>query len=89
MPAFAKVDAAFLDDFRPTVVVALDRDETLACIDLAALREHKRTHGCLRLFVPTRDELVTAGAMSENETRRLERAVSGDSADAFVSLYEP
>jgi hypothetical protein len=89
LPPFATVDAALLDDFRPTVVVALDRDETLACIDLAALREHKRTHGCLRLFVPTRDDLFAAGAMSEGETRRLERAVRGDGADAFVSLYEP
>lgn len=89
LPPFAKVDASLLDDFRPTVVVALDRDETLAPIDLAALREHKRRHGCLRLFVPTRDDLFTAGAMSENEARRLERAVKGDGADAFVSLYEP
>jgi hypothetical protein len=89
LPPFATLDAALLDHFRPTVVVALDRDEALACIDLAALREHKRTHGCLRLFVPTRDDLFAAGAMSEGESRRLERAVKGDGADAFVSLYEP
>lgn len=89
LPAFARVDAALLDDFRPTVVVALDRDETLSCIDLGALREHKRTHGCLRLFVAARDDLFAAGAMSEAESRRLARAVNGDGADAFVSLYEP
>lgn len=89
LPVFAKVDAPLLDEFRPTVVVALDRDETLACIDLTALREHKREHGCLRLFVATRDDLFTAGTMSETETRRLERSVRGDGADAFVSLYEP
>jgi hypothetical protein len=88
VPAFAKVDAALLDDVRPTVVVALDRDETLACIDLGALREHKRRRGCLRLFVATRDDLFSAAAMSEAETRRLQRAVNGDGADAFVSLYE-
>lgn len=89
LPPFARVDAALLDDFRPTVVVALDREETVACIDLVALREHKRVHGCLRLFVATRDDLFAAGAMRDAETRRLERAVKGDGADAFMSLYEP
>ena len=88
LPALARVDAGLLDDFRPTVVVALDRDEALASIDLAALREHKRRHGCLRLFVATRDDLLAAGAMSVAETRRLERSVRGDGADAFLSLYE-
>jgi hypothetical protein len=89
LPAFATVDAALLHELRPTVVVALDRDETLAAIDLAALREHKRSHGCLRLFVATRDDLFSASTMSGAETRRLERAEKGDGADAFVSLYEP
>jgi hypothetical protein len=89
LPANATVDAALLDDFRPNVVVALDREETLACIDLAALRAHKRVHGCLRLFVSTRDDIFSAGAMSEGEARRLRRSVDGDGADAFMSLYEP
>jgi hypothetical protein len=78
MPAFARVDAALLDELRPNVVVALDREEALACIDLAALREHKRMRGCLRLFVSTRDDIFAAGAMSAGESRRLQRAVDGD-----------
>ena len=89
LPAFAKVDAALLDEFRPSAVVALDQEPALACIDLAALREHKRTHGCLRLFVSTRDDVFAPGELSEGESRRLERAVDGDGADAFMSLYEP
>jgi hypothetical protein len=89
LPAFASVDAALLDELRPNVVVALDREEALACIDLAALREHRRTHGCLRLFVATRDAIFAPDAMSEGESRRLQRAVDGDGADAFMSLYEP
>ena len=55
LPAFTRVDAALLDEFRPNVVVALDQEPALAYVDLFALREHKRTHGCLRLFVSTRE----------------------------------
>ena len=89
LPAFARVDAALLDELRPNVVVALDHEPSLACIDLAALREHKRTHGCLRLFVATRDDVFAPGELSEGESRRLRRAIDGDGADAFMSLYEP
>ena len=89
LPAFAKVDAALLDEFRPNVVVVLDQESALACIDLPALRDHKRTHGCLRLFVSTRDDVFAPGALSAGESRRLQRAIDGDGADAFMSLYEP
>jgi hypothetical protein len=89
LPALSSVDAALLDEFRPNVVVALDREPALSCIDLVALRDYKRAHGCLRLFVPTRDDIFALGAMSQDESRRLKRAVDGDSADAFMSLYEP
>jgi hypothetical protein len=89
LPAFATVDAALLDEFRPTVVVALDQEPALASIDLSALRDYKRTHGCLRLFVATRDDIFAPGALSAEERRRLQRAIDGDGADAFMSLYEP
>ena len=89
LPAFASVDGALLDDFRPNVVAALDQEPSLACIDLVALREYKRAHGCLRLFVSTRDDVFAPGALSEGESRRLQRAIDGDGADAFMSLYEP
>jgi hypothetical protein len=89
LPALANVDAALLDEFRPNVVVALDRERALARLDLIALREHKRTHGCLRLFVATRDDIFAPDGMSAAESRRLQRAVDGDGADAFLSLYEP
>jgi hypothetical protein len=89
LPAFGRVDASLLDEFRPNVVVALDHELALACIDLVALREYKRTHGWLRLFVSTRDDIFAAGAMSVEEHRRLQRAIDGDGADAFMSLYEP
>lgn len=89
LPAFSQVDAALLDEFRPNVVVALDQEPSLACIDLAALREYKRAHGCLRLFVSTRDDVFAPAEMTEGDSRRLERALDGDGADAFMSLYEP
>jgi hypothetical protein len=89
LPAFSRVDGALLDDFRPTVLVALDQEPSLACIDLVALREYKRAHGCLRLFVSTRDDVFAPGVLSEGESRRLQRAIDGDGADAFMSLYEP
>ena len=88
LPPFARVDAALLDEFRPTVVVALDDEPSLACIDHVALREHKRAHGCLRLFVAMRDDVFTAGAPSAGEVRRLQRSIAGDGGDAFLSLYE-
>jgi hypothetical protein len=89
LPPFATVDAALLDAWRPSVVVALDEERALGSIDLPALREHKRAHGCLRLFVPTRDDLFAAGSLGAAESRRLQRALDGDGADAFMSLYEP
>jgi hypothetical protein len=89
LPAFSRVDGALLDEVRPNVVVALDHESALSCIDLAALRDHKRVHGCLRLFVATRDDIFAAAAMSADESRRLQRDVDGDGADAFMSLYEP
>ena len=89
LPAFAKVDAALLEEFRPNVVVALDQEPALACVDLVALREYKRAHGCLRLFVATRDDVFEAAQMTEGDARRLQRAIDGDGADAFMSLYEP
>ena len=89
LPAFSRVDGALLDEFRPNVVVALDHEVALSCVDLVALREYKRTHGCLRLFVSTRDDLFAPTGMSADERRRLQRAIDGDGADAFMSLYEP
>jgi hypothetical protein len=89
LPAFARVDAALLDEFRPNVVVALDQEPSLACVDLVALREYKRAHGCLRLFVATRDDVFEPAEMTEGDARRLQRAIAGDGADAFMSLYEP
>jgi hypothetical protein len=89
LPPLARVDAALLDEFRPNVVVALDHEVALPYVDLAALREHKRAHGCLRLFVATRDDVFTPRPMSAGESRRLQRAIGGDGADAFMSLYEP
>ena len=89
LPAFARVDAALLDELRPTVVVALDQESALSSVDLAALREHKRANGCLRLFIATRDDVFSPRAMSADESRRLQRAIDGDGADAFMSLYEP
>ena len=89
LPALTRVDAALLDEFRPNVVVALDQEHALCHVDLVALREHKRTHGCLRLFVPTRDDVFSPRAMNAGESRRLQRAIDGDGADAFMSLYEP
>ena len=89
LPAHARVDAALLDELRPTVVVALDQEHALSSVDLVALREHKRAHGCLRLFVATRGDVFSPRAMSADESRRLQRAIDGDGADAFMSLYEP
>jgi hypothetical protein len=89
LPAFARVDAALLDELRPNVVVALDQRAALARVDLAALRDYKRTHGCLRLFIPTRDDIFAPGAPSADESRRLQRDLDGDGADALMSLYEP
>ena len=89
LAAFASVGAELLDALRPNVVVALDLEPVLARVDLAALRAHKRSHGCLRLFIPTRDDIFAPGALSADEHRRLRRDVAGDGADAFMSLYEP
>ena len=89
LPAFASVGAELLDELRPNVVVALDLEPAIASIDLTALREHKRLHGCLRLFIPTRDDIFAPGALSADEHRRLGRDVAGGGADAFMSLYEP
>jgi hypothetical protein len=89
LPAFATVDAALLEEVRPNVVVALDQELALGSIDLVALREYKRAHGCLRLFVSTRDDIFAPGTLSAEERRLLQRAIDGDGADAFMSLYEP
>ena len=89
LPAFARMDAALLEEFRPNVVVALDQEPALACIDLVALREYKRSHGCLRLFVATRDDPFDPAEMTAGDARRLRRALDGDGADAFMTLYEP
>ena len=89
LPAFAPVDAALLDDVRPNVVVALDQQQALARVDLAALRDYKHAHGCLRLFIPTRDDLFAGGPLGADEARRLRRDVDGGGADALLSLYEP
>jgi hypothetical protein len=90
LPASARVDAALLDAIRPNVVVALDQERAIACVDLAALRDFKRANGCLRLFIPTRDDFfAAAGSLSADESRRLRRDLDGEGADAFLSLYEP
>lgn len=89
LPALTRVDAALLDEFRPNVVVALDQESALSYINLGALREHKRMRGCLRLFASTRDDIFAPGELSAGEHRRLQRAIDGDGADAFMSLYEP
>ena len=78
-----------LEGFAPTVVVALDHLDTLRRIDLVALRRHHEDRGCLRVFVPTRTDLFAGGALDAEERARLEAAVRGDTADAYLSLYEP
>ena len=90
LPPGAPVGADLLDELRPTVLVALDHNKTLAALDLPALKRFKTTHGLLRLFVPTRTDLFALeGSLDADERLRLEQARTGHGADAFVSLYVP
>lgn len=90
LASLSRIDAALLDELRPNVVLALDSERALDCIDLDALAAHKRKYGCLRLFIPTRDlHLAFEGSLTVGDRRRLQRALDGRGADAFVSLYEP
>jgi hypothetical protein len=84
------VDARLLEDFQPTVLIALDHRTTLATLDLPALERFKAHRGLVRLFVPTRTDLFALDeSLDADEAHRLEQAQTGRTADAFVSLYVP
>ena len=78
-----------MDEFCPNVVITLDHNDSLRFIDLAALQNHKKKHGCLRLFIPTRVDLLNAKSiLAAQDEARLQLAKSGKIADAYCSLYD-
>ena len=88
VPAGTPIDQRLLDRFSPNVVIALDHNESLRFIDLTALEAHKRENGCLRLFIPSRVDLLHAqSSLSAQDAARLQLAKSGR-ADAYCSLYD-
>ena len=89
VPAGTPIDQRLLDRFSPNVVIALDHNESLRFIDLTALEAHKRENGCLRLFIPSRVDLLHAqSSLSAQDAARLQLAKSGKIADAYCSLYD-
>ena len=84
-----KIDKQLLDRHRPNVVIALDQDVSLKQIDLEALKTHKKKNGCLRLFIPSRVDLLHAkSTLTAQDAARLQLAKSGKIADAYCSLYD-
>jgi hypothetical protein len=86
---------AAIESFQPNVLIAVETPEVLHALDLEFLERYKRTHGCLRLFVPVwradasdahlpKSPLTAAQA---EEWRRLRRR--GLAADAYFSIFEP
>lgn len=79
-----------LERFGPNVLVATEATATLRSLDLGFIRDYKRRHGCLRLFIPVFHSGMPGGYSTprQDEWRRSLRR-SGLSADAHFSIFEP
>jgi Glycosyl transferases group 1 len=79
-----------LEEFKPNLILGLESAELLAELAHGAMREHKLSHGCVRLLIPTRDNLFAGPSkLTAREHERLAMTLRGDGADAYFSLYEP
>jgi hypothetical protein len=78
-----------LEQFQPNVFVAMESFTVLQTLDLQFLRDYKRHHGCLRLFIPV--WLASApGSTStpQQDAWRRQLHEQGLAADAFFSIFE-
>lgn len=85
----AAVNAA-LEEFEPNVLVAAESTATLQSLDLPLVRKYKRSHGCLRLFIPVwlaHAPLSVSSRRQDAWRRNLRRKEL--LADAHFSIFEP
>ena len=90
----ADVNAAF-ETLQPNVFVATESVEELSGLDLAFIRAYKRSHSCLRLFVPVWHSRIPrrkvpgrhSTAADDEWRRRLRR--DDLIGDAHLSIFEP
>lgn len=85
----AAINAA-LEEFQPSVLIAVESTTALQSLDLAFIREYKRRRGCLRLFVPVWLAHAPGGGSSRrhDEWRRSLRRKEL-LADVHFSIFEP
>lgn len=81
---------AALEEFQPNVLIAAESRETLESLDLPLIREYKRSHGCLRLFIPVwlaHAPLKVSSRREDAWRRSLRRREL--LADVHFSIFEP
>jgi hypothetical protein len=75
------------DTFRPNVFISLDIIEVLRSLDLEYIKTYKKNHGCFRLFTPIVKSRFPKNDISPIDKWRLNLACSGQSVDAYFSMY--
>jgi hypothetical protein len=81
---------AAIEELQPNVLIAVESTTALQSLDLPFIREYKRRHGCLRLFIP----VWLAHAPGGDSSRRHDawrRSLRRNEllADAHFSIFEP
>ena len=81
---------AALEEFQPNVLIAAESTATLKSLDLPLIRKYKRSHGCLRLFIPVwlaHAPLKVSSRRQDTWRRNLRRKEL--LADVHFSIFEP
>jgi len=77
-----------LEAFRPNILIAVESTAILQSLDLEFIRDYKRRHGCLRLFIPVWRLPKRFSIIRDRELRRSLHH-KGLLADAHFSIFEP
>jgi len=75
------------DAFRPNVFISLDIVNVLRSLDLEYIKAYKKNFGCLRFFTPIVKYRFPKGDISPEDKWRLNLANSGQSVDAYFSMF--
>lgn len=83
----AALTRAVVDDFKPTLLLALESELLMQRLDETGLDRPTGVAPCTRLLIPARDRAGDDAALTPQERARLSRTAHGAGADIWLSLH--
>lgn len=87
LPGDAALTRTVVEDFQPTLLLALESEQLMKRLDETGLDRPAGSTPCTRLLIPARDRAGDNAALTPQERARLSRTAQGGGADVWLSLH--